>query len=285
MTRVNTIDDAVVQKTWARLLDSPRWEMAPVKNPLLLVDDLPSGATVTMGCFANSEGFQKSIELTAAIIARGFEVIPHLPTRSLTGRDHLKDVLDAYRDAGVADIFVVAGNTKKPAGPYDGALEALEDIAAAGFRIGVGAYPEGHLYMDEAAAFELLRRKQEYASYLVTQTCFDAEAFRSWLTRLREAEVSLPAHLGIAGVVQRKELIRMAGALGFGASMKFISKQRSLATKMMLPGAYDPTGLLTDVARVAADASLGVSDVHLNTFNQVASTRAWWDGLRGKTSS
>src|SRR5699024_7223575 len=102
------------------------------------------------------------------------------------------------------------------------------------------------------------------------QTCFDAVTFRDWLTRLREAGVTLPAHLGIAGVVQRKELIRMAGNLGFGASMKFIRKQRSLTTKLMLPGAYDPTALFYDVAKVATDSSLDIADIHLNTFNQVA---------------
>lgn len=276
MTETDMTDRAGVLK---RLLASPRWELAPVKDPLLLVDDLPQGATVTMGCFANSEGFQKSIELTTAIIARGFDVIPHLPARSLRGRSHLADILDAYRSGGVRDIFVVAGNTKKPAGPYEGAVEVLEDIAAAGFTVGVGAYPEGHLYLGEDDAFALLREKQKTASYLVTQTCFDALAFRDWLHRLRAAGVTLPAHLGIAGVVQRKELIRMAGALGFGASMKFIGKQRTLATKMMLPGAYDPTELFYDVVDVAGDDSLGIADVHLNTFNQVASTRAWWEGL------
>lgn len=276
MTETNT---GTLQQTIRRLLETPRWELAPVKDPLALVGDLPANATVTMGCFANSEGFQKSIELTTAIIAKGFEVIPHLPARSLRDKAHLGDILDAYKNAGVKDIFVVAGNTKKPAGPFDGALPVLEDIAAAGFAVGVGAYPEGHLYLNEAEAFALLREKQKVASYLVTQTCFDAIAFQDWLIRLRDAGVTLPAHLGIAGVVQRKELIRMAGNLGFGASMKFIGKQRTLATKLMLPGAYDPTELFYEVAEVATDDALGIADIHLNTFNQVAATRSWWEGL------
>jgi methylenetetrahydrofolate reductase (NADPH) len=281
MTNVESIDEAVLQKTRDRILESPRWELAPVKNPLLLADELPVGATVTMGTFATSEGFEKSIELVDGFIKKGFQVIPHLPARSLRSRSHLKEILDAYHGVGVADIFAIAGNTKKPAGPYDGALEILADTVAAGFKVGVAAYPDGHVYLNETDAFSLLRDKQKYATYLVTQTCFSAEVFGSWLVRLRAAGVFLPAHLAISGPIDRKELMRMAGALGFGASMKFISKQRSLASKLMIPGAYDPTELLGGVLRLATNEELGVADIHLNTFNQVAATRAWWDGLRG----
>lgn len=281
MTDTETVTESALRETWDRILASPRWELAPVKNPLLLADELPPGGTVTMGTFANSEGFDKSIELVGGFIKKGFEVTPHLPARSLKSRDHLKEILDAYRSVGVTDIFAIAGNTKKPAGPYEGALGILEDTVAAGFKVGVGAYPDGHVYLDEAEAFSLLREKQKFATYLVTQTCFSTEVFHSWLVRLRAAGVFLPAHLAISGPIDRKELIRMAGALGFGASMKFISKQRSLASKLMVPGAYDPTELLTGVVGLAAIRGLGVADVHLNTFNQVAVTRAWWDGLRG----
>lgn len=276
MTEIQTTELRAVTE---RLLASPRWELAPVKDPLAKIDELPPSGTVTMGCFATSEGFKKTIDLTVAIASKGYDAVPHLPVRSLRDKAHLKDVLDAYKAGGVSDIFVVAGNTKKPVGPFEGVLPVLEDVAAAGFEVGVGAYPEGHLYLSEAEAFDLLREKQKNASYLVTQTCFDAMSFRDWLVRLRDAGVTLPAHLGIAGVVQRKELLRMAGNLGFGASIKFINKQRSLATKLMLPGAYDPTSLFFDIAEVATDTSLGIAGIHLNTFNQVAPTRTWWESL------
>jgi len=260
-----------------RLLADPRWELAPVKDPATAAADLPRAARATMSFFASSEGFQKSVKLTTDLIARGHPVTPHLPARSIRDRHHLADLLEVLKNAGVTDIFVVAGNSSKTAGPYDGAIDILQEVRAAGFRAGVAAYPEGHAYLSSEQAMSLLVRKQEYASYLVTQTCFDAATVRDWLRQARAAGVRLPAYLGIAGVVQRKELLRMAAWMGVGNSVKFVNKQRKLAARLVGPGAYDPSVLMDEVIQVQTEEDLGIEGIHLNTFNQVASTRAWWD--------
>jgi methylenetetrahydrofolate reductase (NADPH) len=38
---------------------------------------------------------------------------------------------------------------------------------------------------------------------------------------------------------------------------------------------YRPNGLLEAVAPVIADPAAGIADLHVYTFNQVASTEAW----------
>lgn len=256
------------------LIGSPRWELAPVKDPWKAIDEVPESATVAMGCFALTEGFDVTVDLCRELVARGHAVTPHLPARSLDGPEHLAAVLDGYERCGVRDLFVVAGNTAKPAGPYQGAIDILEPIVQRGFTCGVTGYPEGHPFLGDPAEFDLLARKATYASYIATQTCFDAVTLRDWLERLRAAGVRTPVHLGVAGVVARGELLRLARWMGVGTSMRFINKQRKLAAKLA-GGAYDPTELVFDLARELEGNDLDVAGLHLNTFNQVAPTRDW----------
>lgn len=264
----------------AGVLQAPRWELAPIKDPRGAAAALPPRATVTIGCFATSDaGFEVTRELTARLTRERHFVVPHFPARSVRDAAHLHDLLDGLRETGCTDVFVVAGNAGTPVGPYQGALEILPEVAAHGFTTGVAAYPEGHPFLDEPAAFELLRRKQEHASYLVTQTCFDADVVSGWLRRARRAGVALPAHLGVAGVITRMELLRVATWMGIGKSIRFIGMQPKLASRLVSPGAYDPTALVTGLVEAILDPECDVVGLHLNTFNQVASTRQWWEGL------
>lgn len=232
-----------------------------------------------MGCFASSSGFGVTIDLARGLIAKGHQVTPHLPVRSISGPAHLTDLLQSLQEADIRDVFVVAGNTHKAVGPYTGAIDVLEAVRAAGFTVGVAAHPEGHPYLNQDEAIDLLRRKQRFASYLVTQTCFDHAALRDWFKIVRARGVELPAYVGVAGVVQRTELLRMAAWMGVGKSIAFVRKQRKLATHMMGPGCYDPSSLM-DCAVDAAVAGQGILGIHLNTFNQVRSTRVWWESAQ-----
>ncbi|MQA63033.1 MAG: hypothetical protein GEU86_16425 [Actinophytocola sp.] len=278
MTRINYEGFNPAKDPGVELLSMPRWELAPVKEPLLAAEVLPPGTEVTMSCFASSEGFETTIRLTRRIIEHGHRVTPHLPARSIGSSNHLAELLSALKESNVTNIFVVAGNAKKQVGPYGGAFDIMEMVAAAGFTIGIAAYPEGHPYLSAAEAIDLLRHKQRYASYLVTQTCFDHRLLRDWLMKCRQHGVYLPVHIGVAGVVQRKELFRMAAWMGVGNSMKFIKRQHKLSARLVTPGAYNATSLLNGLLDCVYDNNLGRVGLHLNTFNQVKKTYDWWKG-------
>ena len=48
-------------------------------------------------------------------------------------------------------------------------------------------------------------------------------------------------------------------------------------TRMLAPGGYDPSHLVVDLA---ADADrLGITGLHVFTFNNVAATRQWQEAL------
>ena len=62
-------------------------------------------------------------------------------------RAELTGILRDCDVAGIDEVFVVGGDRKNPAGPYESALPLLEDIAqytGGVMRAGVAGYPEGH---------------------------------------------------------------------------------------------------------------------------------------------
>ena len=63
-----------------------------------------------------------------------------------------------------------------------------------------------------------LKAKQPYASYMITQMCFDPEVIVEWLRRVRAEGVDLPVHLGVPGVAERAKLLKIALKIGVGQS-------------------------------------------------------------------
>jgi hypothetical protein len=50
-----------------------------------------------------------------------------------------------------------------------------------------------------------------------------------------------------------------------------------MVAALLTPGGFDPTPIVTTVARDATE--LGVTGLHSYTFNSVAATRAWQESL------
>ena len=265
-------------------MDDARWEIVPVRDPEEAINALPRQGTVTVGCFAKtSEGYLQTIDVVSRLSAAGYNAVPHIPARSFDSADHAAEVLTRYADAGVSEVFVVAGNAERPHGPLSGALDLLRLIGDGDFgfsAVGVAAYPEGH----PDPGFDYyggLRQKSELADYCVTQVCFDASAIVDHQNKFEQEGISLPMHVGVPGVLAQKELLRLSRWMGIGSSMKFLMKQRKLATKLLRPTEYNPGVLIEELLPHVADAQSGVAGLHLNTFNQVARTREWIAGMAG----
>lgn len=76
---------------------------------------------------------------------------------------------------------------------------------------GGACYPEKHL---EAPGIEAdiahLRSKQDNgAQFLMSQLCYDVDAFERFMERIRKAGVHLPVVVGVMPVLYKKGLIRM----------------------------------------------------------------------------
>ena len=129
--------------------------------------------------------------------AAGLEPVPHLAVRNFASADALARFLDRLTgEAGVRRLLVIAGDRAEPAGPFHGALEAIDSglIARHGIAtIGISGYPDGHPRIADHELDRLLAAKLEAAAQtglkvdIVTQFCLDAAPILAWLKRLRDA--------------------------------------------------------------------------------------------------
>ncbi len=178
-------------------------------------------------------------------------------------------------------MFLVGGDVEAP-GAYSEASAFLRDMLECDHglsAIGVTAYPHGHPLISDGVLHEALHAKQTLLAdagvegYCSTQMCFDPDRIANWLRGERAAGLTLPVHLGISGVVDRAKLLSMGARLGVGPSLRYLRKNRAAVMKLMTSPNYDPDHILTALSPSLED--LGVTGLHVFTFNQVAATVTW----------
>lgn len=259
-----------------RMLEQPKYELIPLKNVIEQAGHIPEGATVTVTA-SPQKGQMATIDLAIELQQMGFEVIPHLSARLTQTRSELRTILDRLDESAIQRAFVVGGDADPPGEFLDGLalLTAMDQMGHSLGEIGIPGYPEGHPTIDDAAIAQALEDKSPYASYITTQMCFDSEAIRRWVTGVRYTGFGHGVYLGIPGVAELTKLITISMRIGVGASTKFLSKNKSLAGKLVRPGGYGPDKLLVDLAPTLADPVANIHGFHIYTFNRVDATEEW----------
>ncbi len=260
------------------LLRSPRYEVFPAKGAeQAVVDWVPAGMTVTVTA-SPVKGLDATIELTEQLTARGYRVVPHLAARSVAGDAHLEGIVARLKAAGCDDVFVPGGDAPHPAGPFDSALPLLERLAAMGSpfsRIGITGYPESHPKIHDDVTVQAMWDKRRYASYIVSNLCFDAARLGRWIQRVRARGVTLPLYVGLAGPAERSRLLRMAAVAGASESARFITRHPGWILRFWVPGGYSPDRFLDRAAAAITAPSAAVAGLHLFTFNQLQPAERW----------
>ena len=154
-------------------------------------------------------------------------------------------------------------------------LQDLADLDHGLERIGVACYPEGHPKIPDGTLEGALLRKQAYATYMVSQLCFDARALTGWLRATRAAGIDLPIRIGLAAPLKTTRLLELSLKIGVGSSIRYLAKQRGFVGNLLVGGAYRPEQLLYAIGDDIAGGDLNVEGLHLFSFNQVDITTAW----------
>jgi methylenetetrahydrofolate reductase (NADPH) len=249
--------------------------------PLRSADDklkaIPEGATVTVTTSAKL-GLDRTLEFAEQAVRTGHNIVPHLAARQLTGEEELRRFIGRVGELGISRLYLIGGDATPPAGPYDSSLqvlEALQHIDHGLSRIGVACYPEGHPKIRDAALAEVLRAKQPYAAYMVSQLCFNPEVLVSWLRGVRGDGITLPLRIGLAAPMQVTRLIKLGPQIGVGTSVRYLAKQHGFIGNVLKGGAYQPESLLLKMGSALTEPELGIEGLHVFSFNQVEETVQW----------
>jgi methylenetetrahydrofolate reductase (NADPH) len=258
-------------------LAHPRFELIPIKDVEEQAAYLPRGATVTVTC-SPARGIEHTLLHAEQLVLQGIHTVPHISARLVAGTTHLREILQRMDQLNLREIFVVGGDAKQPAGSFSGALDLLRAMAEIGHnldQVGVAAYPEHHPLIDDETLRRALVDKQQYATYMVTQICFDPDTIVAWLADTRQRGIALPVYIGLPGVVDTVQLLRISMKIGVSTAARFASKHAGLAARLLKPGSYQPTELVERLAPSFGDPWYNIRGLHFNTFNQVRNTEQW----------
>jgi methylenetetrahydrofolate reductase (NADPH) len=269
--------------TDSEILSRPRFEILPMKGAEEQADNLPKDALVAVTC-SPTKGIESTLRCSERLLHRGFRVVPHVAARLVADRAHLEEILRWLGEHGLREIHVIGGDSREPVGPYESAfqlLDAMSQLEHGIEEVGIGGYPEGHPLISDEELDRALMDKQPFASYVVTQLCFDADAILGWISYVRHRGIRLPVYIGLPGAVDRKKLLQVSLEVGVGDSVRFLKKQAGLVGMLLKPGGYSPDELVERLVPYAGDEHFDIAGVHLYTFNQVQRTEQWRQRMLG----
>ncbi|MGA2968521.1 MAG: methylenetetrahydrofolate reductase [Acidimicrobiales bacterium] len=265
-------------KAAGQLVANSRFEVIPtdsIEESVLAA--VPREVTLTVTA-SPTKGLDATISLAEKLRQHGYEVVPHISARLVVDDTHLDEIVARLRGCGIDDIFVPAGDADPPAGRFDSALSLLVQLDALGRpfdRIGITGYPQSHPNIDDDVTVQAMWDKRHYATYIVSNLCFDPSVIKNWIKRVRTRGVTLPLYFGLAGPVERTKLLNMATKIGVGESARFLSGHAEWFVRMGAPGGYNPSRLLAKTGVALADPASIVEGLHVFTFNQVRQSEEW----------
>jgi methylenetetrahydrofolate reductase (NADPH) len=261
-----------------RLLAHARYEVLPTASiEATVLEHLPPGFTVTVTA-SPSKGLEATLDLAERLCAHGYDVVPHLAARMVTGKSELAEICARLVPRGVRTVFVPGGDADPPAGDYKASFDLLEDLTDLGRpfeNVGITGYPESHPSIGDDLTVQAMWDKRRHATYVVSNLTFDPGTLNTWLRRIRARGIDLPLLVGLPGPVDRTQLLTMATKIGVGESTRFLVKHKGTLARLAAPGGFTGERFLERSApALGAEDSL-VAGLHLFTFNQVAETERW----------
>ena len=266
------------------LLRDARFELMPFDSFDDELTYLPDEATIAITT-SPQLGIERTVERAEQAAADGYEPVPHIAARYVRDRDHLEEIARRLTEAGVTEIFVPGGDREEPVGEFESAyqlLVALDETEYSFEEVGITGYPEGHEFLDEQTLRTEMDKKAPYATFIVTQLCYNPEAVIEWIEKIRGRGVDLPVEVGIPGVMKYSRLLQISRKVGVGDSVKFLRKTTGVVDFVRQivgsRGTYKPDELVDGLGPYADDEEYKISGIHIYTFNQTTDTEDWRRG-------
>ena len=259
-------DESGEQRLWQALT-----ELAPLA---------PDFVSVTYGAGGSTR--DRTIRVTSEITKRTqIATVAHL-TCVGASRAELIQILNQFKSAGIESVLALRGDPvggptapwETVTGGFNYAQELVELAVEMGFKVGVGAYPDGH----PASAHDLekdikvlLAKESAGASFATTQFFFEAQKWQSIVDKLAAAGSKLPVLAGILPITNVKQLHRMVQLSGMQVPTKIAEQFNKFADD-----AEGVKELGIEIATLLGAELLqrGVPGLHFYTMNSAQSTVA-----------
>ena len=240
----------------------------------------PDFVSVTYGAGGSTR--DRTIRVTSEITKRtSIPTVAHL-TCVGASKNELIEILNQFKSSGIESILALRGDPaggptakwESVAGGLNYAQELVELAVGMGFKVGVGAYPDGHPASNHDLAKDievLLAKEKSGASFATTQFFFEVDKWQAIVDKLAAAGSKLPVLAGILPITNVKQLNRMVELSGMQVP-KFIAEKFEKysedleATKEI--GIEIATNLGAELLR------RGVPGLHFYTMNSAQSTLA-----------
>ena len=262
---------AAYEQGLAGLLAHPRYEVIPLAGAEeAVLEHVPTEVKVTVTT-SPTQGLEPTLALAERLAGHGYEVVPHLAARHVRDTSHLAELAERLRATGASDVLVMAGDAPEPAGEFDGSVPLLRALAGLGkpFReVGITGYPESHAFISDAATIKSMSEKEEFATYIVSQICFDPEVTAAWVAAVWERGTRLPIQIGLPGAVPLSKLLRVSERIGVGESISFLPTDA-------LDGDFNPDSLVAGLDAKLGQPRPNVGGFHIFTFNNLEGTERW----------
>ncbi len=240
----------------------------------------PDFVSVTYGAGGSTR--DRTIRVTSEITKRtSIPTVAHL-TCVGASKDELIEILNQFKSSGIESILALRGDPaggpkakwESVPGGLNFAQELVELAVVMGFRVGVGAYPDGHPASGhnlEKDIEVLLAKEKSGASFATTQFFFEVEKWQAIVDKLAAAGSHLPVLAGILPITNVKQLNRMVELSGMQLPTFIANKFEKYgddleATKEI--GIEIATDLGAELLR------RGVPGLHFYTMNSAQSTLA-----------
>ncbi len=256
----------------------------------------PDFVSVTYGAGGSTRA--RTLELVARIKRElGVEPMAHL-TCVGASRDELARTIDDLGDKDIRNILALRGDP--PQGQTDfvaapGGLRHASELVAfirerGPFCVGAACYPELHPEApDGATDLKWLRHKVDAGvDFLITQLCFDNDAYYAFVRRAHEAGIHVPILPGIMPVTNFDQIQRFTQVCG--VTLPALLRQRLAAIaddpqEVFWTGvsyaAHQCRALLSPpVLEPFSPPRPGVPGIHFYTLNKSPATRAIFEILR-----
>jgi methylenetetrahydrofolate reductase (NADPH) len=247
-----------------------------------LREQFAAGTEVTV-TFLPGDNVRGNAETAIALRRAGFEPVPHIAARELPSRQVLDDFVARLRgEADVRRVLLIAGDVAGHRGPF----RSSRELAATGLleahgirRVSVAGHPEGHPYLDEAAAFLSLGDWRDWGAQsgirvdIVTQFCFEGAPILKFLGELDARDIRLPVTIGLAGPATPATLTKFALRCGIGNSMRALRNQIGRFGRLLVDAGPDEVMRSLEAAPRAARAS--IAGFHIFPFGGLRKARNW----------